>query len=78
MAVTMGWITLIATLFLLIVCSPLSHTPEMELVLEPNQKTKIWGPDLIVTAVQDKIKSMFLTLNTLKSFYLPLVVPIAS
>lgn len=62
------------------VCSPLSHTPEMELVLETNQKTKIWGPDFIITAVQNKIKSIFRTLNTLflKSFYLPLVAPIAS
>lgn len=52
----------------------------MELVLENNQKTKIWGLDLIVTGVQNKIKSMFVTFTNqfLKSFYLPLVAPILS
>lgn len=75
----MGWTTLTATSFILMAFSPLSE-PKMELVLENNQKTKIWGLDLIVTGVQNKIKSTFLTFTNqfLKSFYLTLVAPILS
>lgn len=57
-----------------------SHKPEMELVLENKQQPKIKGPDLVVTGVQNKIKSIFLAFTDqfFKSFYLPLEAPVLS